>query len=105
VPKSVTLAALAEVGGPDFAGRYASARKAELAQSSERIFSGDFIGEVEVKEAALAWLPDAMRFATAPAPAEPEEAEAGAGTGPADDGHLIGEEPSPAPVEEIEEAA
>ncbi len=107
VPKSVTLAALAEVGGPDFASRYASAKKAELAQSSERIFSGDFIGEVEVKEAALAWLPDAMRFAPAPAPAEPEgpEAEAGAGTEAAHDSHLIGEEPSPAPVEEIEEAA
>ncbi|MGQ0588668.1 MAG: chromosome partitioning protein ParB [Sphingosinicella sp.] len=62
VPKSVTLAALADIGGPTFAARYASAKKAELAQSSERIFSGDFIGEVEVKEAALAWVPGAMRF-------------------------------------------
>ena len=62
VPKSVTLAALADVGGEAFAARYASAKKAELAQSSERIFAGDFIGEVEVKEAALAWIPEAMRF-------------------------------------------
>jgi len=69
VPKNVTLAALAEVGGPGLAGRYANAKKAELAQSCERIFSGDFIGEVEVKEAALAWVPDAMRFSP-PAPAE-----------------------------------
>jgi len=67
VPKSVTLAALGEVGGPTLAGRYASAKKAELAQGCERIFSGDFIAEVEVKEAALAWVPDAMRFAPAPA--------------------------------------
>lgn len=65
VPKGVTLAALTEVGGPALASRYASAKKAELAQSCERIFSGDFIGEVEVKEAALAWVPNAMRFRAA----------------------------------------
>ena len=73
MPKSVTLAALAEVGGPEFAGRYAGARKAELTQSCERIFSGDFIGEVQVKEAALAWVPEAMRFAPAPAETAPDE--------------------------------
>ena len=67
VPKGVTLAALAEIGGPTLAARYAKAKKAELAQSCERIFSGDFIAEVEVKDAALAWVPDVMRFA-APAP-------------------------------------
>lgn len=67
VPKSVTLAALAEVGGPALATRYSGARKAELAQSCERIFSGDFIADVEVKEAALAWVPEAMRFAPAAA--------------------------------------
>ncbi len=71
VPKSVTLAALAEVGGPALAGRYSKAKKAELAQGCERIFSGDFIAEVEVKEAALAWVPEAMRFAP-PAVAETE---------------------------------
>jgi len=76
VPKSVTLAALAEVGGADLAGRYSKAKKAELAQACERIFSGDFIGEVEVKEAALAWVPGPMRFASAPAEASPEEREA-----------------------------
>ena len=107
VPKSVTLAALAEVGGPDFAGRYASAKKAELAQSSERIFSGDFIGEVEVKNAALAWVPEAMRFAPAPAPTEPEEPEAEAGgTEAPDHAETTGEVgTTAAPVEEIEEAA
>ncbi|HEX8443943.1 MAG TPA: ParB/RepB/Spo0J family partition protein [Allosphingosinicella sp.] len=66
VPKSVTLGALAEVGGSALADRYAKAKKVELAQSCERIFSGDFIAEVEVKEAALAWVPKAMRFAPAP---------------------------------------
>ena len=62
MPKSITLAALGQVGGEALAGRYAKAKKAELAQACERIFAGDFIAEVEVKEAALAWLPDAMRF-------------------------------------------
>lgn len=109
VPKSVTLAALSEVGGPDFASRYANAKKAELAQSCERIFSGDFIAEVEVKEAALAWVPEAMRFAPAPVSAEPEapkpEADA-AGAEAADGAQVIEEDASPsAPVEQIEEAA
>lgn len=108
VPKAVTLAALTEVGGAELAGRYANAKKAELAQTSERIFSGDFIGEVDVKEAALAWVPEVMRFAPAPVSAEPEgpDAEASAGAEAADGAQVIGEDASPAaPVEEIEEAA
>jgi ParB family chromosome partitioning protein len=73
VPKSVTLAALAEVGGAGLAERYAKARKAELSQACERIFSGDFIAEIDVKEAALAWVPGPMRFAAlAAATPEPE---------------------------------
>ncbi len=104
VPKSVTLAALEEVGGPSLAARYAKAKKAELAQSCERMFSGDFIAEVEVKEAALAWVPEVMRFANAqPAPEEPEAA------GPSDGADGPGEarevtEPE-ASAEQIEEAA
>ena len=106
VPKSVTLAALSEVGGPDFASRYASAKKAELAQSCERIFAGDFIGEVEVKEAALAWLPEAMRFAPAPVSAEPEPEADAAGAEAADGVQVIeADARSSAQVEQIEEAA
>ena len=83
VPKSVTLAALAEIGGEALAARYARAKKAELAQSCERIFSGDFIAEVEVKEAALGWVPEPMRFGTPTAPSledDPEAAEGAVGT-------------------------
>ena len=102
VPKSVTLTALADIGGPALAGRYASAKKAELAQSCERIFSGDFIAEVEVKEAALAWVPEVMRFASpAPSIAETDEASSTpdeVGTG------AEGEGGEPA-VKQIEEAA
>ncbi len=73
VPKTAILEALEEVGGPAFASRYAKGKKAELSQSAERIFAGDFIGEVEVKERALAWVPDAMRFKPAPAAGPAEE--------------------------------
>jgi ParB family chromosome partitioning protein len=68
VPKSVTLAALDEVGGPAFASAYAGLKKAELSQSAERVFAGDVIAEVEVKQRALAWVPEPMRFAPAPEP-------------------------------------
>ena len=109
VPKAMTLAALAEVGGPEFAGRYASAKKAELAQSCERIFSGDFIGEVEVKEAALAWVPDAMRFALAQTESEePEEPKADAGSdvdAAEEPDESVDAGPQELSAEEIEEAA
>jgi ParB family chromosome partitioning protein len=73
VPKSVTLAALSEVGGPGLAERYAKAKKAELAQACERIFSGDFIAEADVKQAALAWVPEAMRFGAPSDEAAPDD--------------------------------
>jgi ParB family chromosome partitioning protein len=108
VPKSVTLAALAQVGGAEFAGRYSSAKKAELAQSCERIFAGDFIGEAEIKAAALAWIPDAMRFAAAGGSAEAdeaeEEAEVEAWPEPGDDA-IGGAGAAAAPEEQVEEAA
>jgi ParB family chromosome partitioning protein len=101
VPKSVTLAALAEVGGPALAERYAKAKKAELAQACERIFSGDFIGEAEVKEAALTWVPQAMRFA-ALAGADPEESADPAGAEAAEEQSC---EASTRTEQQIEEAA
>jgi ParB family chromosome partitioning protein len=75
VPKVTILEALEEVGGPAFASRYAKGKKAELSQSAERIFAGDFIGEVEVKERALAWVPEAMLFAPDPESALPQAEE------------------------------
>jgi ParB family chromosome partitioning protein len=116
VPKSATLAALEEIGGPAFASRYAGLKKAELSQSAERIFAGEVIAEVELKERALAWVPEPMRFAApAPAAADADEtppwedgpAEGGAQsdqTAPQREGsdpELVGDEPS----ESIEEAA
>lgn len=75
VPKAVTLAALEEVGGASLADRYAKAKKAELSQACERIFAGDFIAEIEVKEAALAWVPPVMRFTSIEAEDELLEAD------------------------------
>jgi ParB family chromosome partitioning protein len=100
VPKSIALAALTEVGGPTLAGPYAKAKKAELAEACERIFAGNFIAEAGTKQAALAWVPEAMRFAGSSA-----AAPRGAADGqlpPGEDEAAGADEPV---VEEIEEAA
>ena len=34
--------------------------------SAERVFAGTYITEVEVRERALAWVPEVMRFADQP---------------------------------------
>jgi ParB family chromosome partitioning protein len=73
VPKSLSLAALGQVGGPALAERYSRAKKAELAQACERIFSGDIIAEAEVKAAALAWVPEAMRFGSSGADGDSDQ--------------------------------
>lgn len=62
VSKGTSLALLEEIGGPALSGRYASSKKGEISQSCEKLFAGQAITEPEIKEAALAWLPDAMRF-------------------------------------------
>src|SRR3546814_261252 len=73
VAKARTLEALDAVGGPELVSRYAASKKTELASAAERIFSGNFIGEAEVKERAQAWVPSIMRFTDADVPAEVEE--------------------------------
>lgn len=65
VPKSVTLSALEEIGGAAFACGHSKAKKAELSETAERIFAGN-IAPAAVKKRALAWVPEAMRFAPAP---------------------------------------
>nr|WP_317893920.1 ParB/RepB/Spo0J family partition protein [uncultured Sphingomonas sp.] len=71
VSKGTLLATLTEVGGATLAGRYLGSKKGEISTSCERLFAGEAITEAETKEAALAWVPDAMRFdATGAAPIE-----------------------------------
>jgi ParB family chromosome partitioning protein len=62
VPKARIQEAFDAVGGPELVSRYAGSKKADLATAAERIFSGEFIGEADVKEQALAWVPAVMRF-------------------------------------------
>lgn len=64
VPKARILEAFDAVGGPDLVSRYAGSKKADLASAAERIFKGEFIGERDVKEQAVAWVPALMRFST-----------------------------------------
>ncbi|WP_339688364.1 ParB/RepB/Spo0J family partition protein [uncultured Parasphingorhabdus sp.] len=62
IPKARTLEAFDAVGGPELVSRYAASKKADLAATAERIFSGNFIAEAGVKERALAWVPAVMAF-------------------------------------------
>ncbi|TCD04065.1 ParB/RepB/Spo0J family partition protein [Erythrobacteraceae bacterium CFH 75059] len=62
VSKQVILDALADVGGAELSARFASVKKADLAASAERVFAGTYITEAEVRERALAWVPEVMRF-------------------------------------------
>jgi ParB family chromosome partitioning protein len=72
VPKQVILDSLTDVGGLELSSRFASVKKGDLAMSAERVFAGTYITEVEVREKALAWVPEVMRFASA----APEAGEA-----------------------------
>lgn len=74
VSKAVILDALSAVGGPDLASRFTSVKKGDLAMSAERVFAGTYITEVEVRDRALAWVPEVMRFAGA-APIDAEQVE------------------------------
>ncbi len=96
VSKAVILDALSAVGGPDLASRFASVKKGDLAMSAERVFAGTYITEVEVRDRALAWVPEVMRFAGAapidaeqvePQLTEPGEDSVIAAGGANDDGH------------------
>jgi ParB family transcriptional regulator, chromosome partitioning protein len=62
VSKQVILDALADVGGTELSSRFSSVKKGDLATSAERVFAGTYITDAEVRERALAWVPDVMRF-------------------------------------------
>lgn len=60
--KSAILAHIEMVGGKELATRYGASKKHDLSTSAEKIFAGDVPLEAEVREAAMRWVPDAMRF-------------------------------------------
>lgn len=65
INKGRILSLLHDVGGHALTARHATLKKTEISESCEKLFAGAAIVEPEVKAAALAWLPDAMRFADA----------------------------------------
>ena len=92
VPKQMILDALTDVGGTELSSRFASLKKVDLAASAERVFAGTYITEAEVRERALAWVPEVMRFAAAAATQTEEAASRdddaqGAATGGTSDDH------------------
>lgn len=62
VKKGAILAVLDAIGGTELRSRYASAKKTELAVAAEKICAGTAIIEPQIRQAALAWVPDVMRF-------------------------------------------
>ncbi len=84
VSKQVILDALTDVGGPELSSRFAAVKKGDLAMSAERVFAGTYITEVEVREKALAWVPEVMRFASAMPDADEPEIDAHAADPAAD---------------------
>jgi len=62
VSKGTLLSLLDEVGGPALSSRHASQKKTEISASCEKLFAGEAVIEADIKEAALAWVPSAMRF-------------------------------------------
>lgn len=88
ISKGSILSLLAEVGGAALTARHATMKKAEISSSCEKMFAGDAIVEPEVRDAAIAWVPDTMRFLDAVTVEETDQVhdEQVDTVGPADDG-------------------
>lgn len=110
VSKGSLISLLHEVGGPALSSRHATEKKPEVSASCQKLFAGEAIVEPAIKEAALQWLPSAMRFNDVATTAEAiddeqgdladliEEGDGEAGAGADDAGaddlaSLIGDEP------------
>ncbi len=62
ISKGSILNLLAEVGGAQLTARHATMKKTDISGACEKLFAGDAIVEPEVRDAALAWVPNAMKF-------------------------------------------
>ncbi|MDE8654639.1 ParB/RepB/Spo0J family partition protein [Novosphingobium album (ex Liu et al. 2023)] len=62
VSKGSILTLLADVGGAALTARHATMKKSEISESCAKLFAGEAIVEPEVRDAALAWVPNAMKF-------------------------------------------
>ncbi|KUR75282.1 ParB/RepB/Spo0J family partition protein [Novosphingobium sp. Fuku2-ISO-50] len=63
--KKVQILGILSQFDPELPGRYATAKKGELASAAARLCAGDTITEPDIKARALAWVPDPMRFGIA----------------------------------------
>lgn len=61
IRKSSILSILGQID-PSMPGRYATAKKGELASAAAKLCAGETIAEPEIKARALAWVPGAMSF-------------------------------------------
>jgi ParB family transcriptional regulator, chromosome partitioning protein len=62
VGKQMLLRHITDIGGTTMAASYMASKKGDLAQTCEKLFAGETIVAPEIKAAALAWVPDAVRF-------------------------------------------
>ena len=62
ITKPAILSLFETVGTTELRHRYGASKKHDLAASAEKLFAGDILVEAEIKERAINWLPDAMRF-------------------------------------------
>ena len=89
VSKQTLLAHVTEVGGPTMAASFMGSKKGDLSATCEKLFAGETIVAPEVRQAALAWVPEAMRFRVITASeSEDEQAptDAGVEAAPEDEG-------------------
>lgn len=66
ISKGSILTLLSEVGGAALTARHATMKKSEISKSCALLFAGEAIVEPEIRDAALAWVPNAMRFVDRP---------------------------------------
>jgi ParB family chromosome partitioning protein len=88
VNKGTILSLLHDVGGPALTARHASLKKTEISESCQKLFAGESIVEPEVKQAALAWVPNAMRFLDDANATGIDSADDGDAEDPSDDAEL-----------------
>ncbi len=65
VGKQQLLRHITDIGGTTMAASYMASKKGDLSQTCEKLFAGETIVAPEVKTAAIAWVPDAIRFSAA----------------------------------------
>jgi ParB family transcriptional regulator, chromosome partitioning protein len=75
IRRDTVLKVIGTLGDASLTSRYASAKKGELSETAEKIFSGKTILDPETKQAATSWVPSELRFAPPQAVEEPVTAE------------------------------